>query len=69
MTPLMLTILSEWDVNLVSQVYVWGRRNQHVNMSFLGLFNFNAPWLPWVCTSFVIFIFAHVWFYLREEDL
>jgi Derlin-2/3 len=25
-------------------VYVWGRRNAQVNMSFLGLFNFSAPY-------------------------
>ena len=33
-------------------VYVWGRRNESVNMSFLGLFHFNAPWLPWVLLAF-----------------
>jgi Derlin-2/3 len=29
-------------------VYVWGRRNGAVHMSFLGLFTFSAPYLPWV---------------------
>ena len=29
-------------------VYVWGRRNAAVHMSFLGLFTFSAPYLPWV---------------------
>ena len=33
-------------------VYVWGRRNAQVNMSFLGLFNFSAPYLPWVLLAF-----------------
>ena len=33
-------------------VYVWGRRNAGVNMSFLGLFNFSAPYLPWVLLAF-----------------
>lgn len=33
-------------------VYVWGRRNEYVNMSFLGLFNFSAPYLPWVLLAF-----------------
>eukprot|EP00736_Rhodelphis_marinus_P011526 Rmarinus@m.1150 len=33
-------------------VYVWGRRNEHVRMSFLGLFSFNAPYLPWVWLGF-----------------
>ena len=35
-------------------VYVWARRNQHVNMSFLGLFNFTAPYLPWVLAIFSV---------------
>ena len=29
-------------------VYVWARRNDDVRMSFLGLFTFRAPYLPWV---------------------
>eukprot|EP00040_Diaphanoeca_grandis_P024313 m.133497 g.133497 ORF g.133497 m.133497 type:complete len:252 (-) comp29677_c0_seq1:373-1128(-) len=29
-------------------VYLWGRRNPSVGMNFLGLFNFNADYLPWV---------------------
>eukprot|EP00966_Prymnesium_polylepis_P284156 6564454-Prymnesium_polylepis.2 len=29
-------------------VYVWGRRNEYVRMRFLGLFQFRAPFLPWV---------------------
>lgn len=29
-------------------VYVWARRNEDARMSFLGLFNFRAPFLPWV---------------------
>jgi Derlin-2/3 len=33
-------------------VYVWARRNPYVRMSFLGLFNFNAPYLPWVLLIF-----------------
>ncbi|EOD27077.1 hypothetical protein EMIHUDRAFT_56200, partial [Emiliania huxleyi CCMP1516] len=33
-------------------VYVWGRRNEHVRMSFLGLFQFRAPYLPWVLLGF-----------------
>jgi Derlin-2/3 len=33
-------------------VYVWARRNPYVRMSFLGLFNFNAPYLPWVLLVF-----------------
>ena len=33
-------------------VYVWGRRNEQVTMSFLGLFVFTAPFLPWVLLAF-----------------
>jgi len=29
-------------------VYVWARRTENVRMSFLGLFTFTAPYLPWV---------------------
>ena len=37
-------------------VYVWGRRNQHVRMSFLGLFPFTAPYLPWVLLAFSVLL-------------
>lgn len=33
-------------------VYVWSRRNKNVTMSFLGLFTFTAPYLPWVILGF-----------------
>lgn len=33
-------------------VYVWGRRNEDMRMSFLGIFTFNAPYLPWVMLAF-----------------
>ena len=36
------------------QVYVWGRRNRYVNLSFLGIFNFTAPYLPWVLLAFSV---------------
>ncbi len=29
-------------------VYVWAKRNPHERMAFLGVMNFDAPWLPWV---------------------
>ena len=35
-----------------TQVYVWGRRHQYVNLSFLGIFTFTAPYLPWVLLAF-----------------
>jgi Derlin-2/3 len=31
-----------------SIIYVWARRNPDVQLSFLGLFVFSAPYLPWV---------------------
>ena len=39
-------------------VYVWGRspENAHVQMGFLGLFPFRAPYLPWVLLVFSLFI-------------
>ena len=33
-------------------VYVWARRNPFMRMSFLGLFEFDAPYLPWVMMGF-----------------
>lgn len=35
-------------------MYVWGRRHQYVNLSFLGIFNFTAPYLPWVLLAFSV---------------
>eukprot|EP00026_Physarum_polycephalum_P014781 Phypoly_transcript_15334.p1 GENE.Phypoly_transcript_15334~~Phypoly_transcript_15334.p1 ORF type:complete len:256 (+),score=22.68 Phypoly_transcript_15334:113-769(+) len=37
-------------------VYVWSRRNPGVRMSFLGLFTFNAPYLPWVILGFGVML-------------
>ena len=39
---------------VLRQVYVWGRRHQYVNLSFLGIFNFTAPYLPWVLLAFSV---------------
>jgi len=33
-------------------LYVWGRRNEEARMSFLGVFSFTAPYLPWVMLTF-----------------
>jgi len=35
-----------------SLVYLWARRNPGVRLSFLGLFVFSAPYLPWVLLGF-----------------
>mmetsp|Transcript_11759 Transcript_11759/g.20937 ORF Transcript_11759/g.20937 Transcript_11759/m.20937 type:complete len:244 (+) Transcript_11759:251-982(+) len=37
-------------------VYVWGRRHQYVNLSFLGIFTFTAPYLPWVLLVFSLML-------------
>jgi len=37
-------------------VYVWSRRNPHMNLSFLGLFEFTAPFLPWVILAFGVML-------------
>jgi len=37
-------------------VYVWGRRNEDVRMSFLGVFSFTAPYLPWVMLMFSVLL-------------
>jgi Derlin-2/3 len=33
-------------------LYIWARRNPNSRMSFLGLFDFDAPYLPWVLMGF-----------------
>lgn len=40
----------------LSLVYVWSKRNPLAMMNFLGFFNFNAQYLPWVLTSFAYFV-------------
>jgi len=37
---------------ILMMVYVWSRRNPYARMSFLGLFTFTAPYLPWLLLSF-----------------
>lgn len=45
--PLVRTLIFGHSLTFMV-LYVWARRNQHVRMSLFGLFNFNAPYLPWV---------------------
>ncbi|CAF5157638.1 unnamed protein product, partial [Rotaria sp. Silwood1] len=59
-------------------VYIWSRRNPYVRMNFFGLFNFQAPYLPWVLFAFslllgnsVIFdlmgiIVGHIYYFLED---
>ena len=44
------------NTSVLRQVYVWGRRHQYVNLSFLGIFNFTAPYLPWVLLAFSVIL-------------
>lgn len=37
-------------------VYVWGRRHPYVQLSMMGLFNFTAPYLPWVLLAFSVML-------------
>lgn len=60
-------------------VYIWSRRNPQVRMSFLGILNFNAPYLPWVLLGFTILlnniwpagdilglIIGHIYYFLED---
>ncbi|KAK9448259.1 Der1-like family-domain-containing protein [Limtongia smithiae] len=60
-------------------VYIWARRNPAIRLSFLGLFVFSAPYLPWVLFGFsLVFNSAvpkgdllgiavgHVYFFLED---
>lgn len=59
-------------------VYVWGRRNPNVLMSFLGVFNFTGPYLPFVLLGFGLMVgqgfkidimgivAGHVYYYLED---
>jgi Derlin-2/3 len=60
-------------------VYVWSRRNPAVRMNLLGVFTFNAPYLPWVLLGFTVLLnnvfpggdllgmaVAHVYYFLED---
>lgn len=40
-------------------LYVWSKHNVGVQMSFLGLFTFTAPYLPWVILSITYLFYQH----------
>jgi len=40
-------------------VYIWSRRNPDTRLSFLGVLNFKAPWLPWVLIAFNVVLHGH----------
>jgi len=37
-------------------VYLWGRRHPYMQLSFLGVFTFTAPYLPWVLLAFSVLL-------------
>ncbi|KAK9474016.1 Derlin [Dipodascopsis tothii] len=39
-----------------SLVYIWARRNPSTRLSFVGLFVFSAPYLPWVLFGFSLLL-------------
>eukprot|EP00027_Filamoeba_sp_ATCC50430_P010686 CAMPEP_0168562202 /NCGR_PEP_ID=MMETSP0413-20121227/11997_1 /TAXON_ID=136452 /ORGANISM="Filamoeba nolandi, Strain NC-AS-23-1" /LENGTH=183 /DNA_ID=CAMNT_0008593613 /DNA_START=128 /DNA_END=679 /DNA_ORIENTATION=- len=59
-------------------VYVWARRNPNVQMNFLELLNFRAPYLPWVILGFGVLlgqspvsdilgiIVGHIYYFLED---
>uniref|UniRef100_A0A7S0Y8K7 Derlin n=1 Tax=Polytomella parva TaxID=51329 RepID=A0A7S0Y8K7_9CHLO len=59
-------------------VYVWSRRHRYVSLSFLGVFTFTAPYLPWVLLAFgavvgsspvsdiLGLITGHLYYYLED---
>lgn len=59
-------------------VYLWGRRNPQVGMNFLGLFTFNADFLPWVLLGLSLLLdqnivadligiaIGHVYYFLED---
>jgi len=58
----MTLVATYWNVHFLGSAltfmmtYVWGRRNEDVKMSFLGILTFHAPYLPWVMLTFSVLI-------------
>jgi len=42
-------------------VYVWRKCNPFSHICFLGLFTFNAPYLPWVFLGFFVLVGSILW--------
>eukprot|EP01132_Coremiostelium_polycephalum_P009020 gene9020-11047_t len=59
-------------------VYVWSKRNPNMHISFLGLFTFSAPFLPWVilaigylfhqslASDIMGIVAGHIYYYLED---
>lgn len=37
-------------------LYVWSRKNPHVQLAFWGLFTFSAPYLPWLLLTLSVLL-------------
>ncbi|KAJ1503051.1 hypothetical protein HMI54_007482 [Coelomomyces lativittatus] len=42
-------------------VYIWSRRNPFIRMNFLGVLNFQAPYLPWILLGFGALLHGIPW--------
>jgi Derlin-2/3 len=42
-----------------AMVYLWARRNPYARMNMLGIFDFNAPYLPYVLLGFSVLMGAN----------
>lgn len=50
-------------------VYVWARRNENVMLSFLGLFPFRAPYLPWILLTFSAVVGSNAFYSMIVDGL
>ncbi|XP_061586624.1 derlin-3 isoform X1 [Cololabis saira] len=76
---LLADILFLGQAFIVMLVYVWSRRHPLMRMNFLGLLNFQAPFLPWVLTGFSLLLgnsvvadllgigVGHMYYFLEDE--
>lgn len=55
-TGVFVQILFLGQAFTIMLVYIWARRNPLVRMNFFGLFNFQAPYLPWVLLGFSLLL-------------
>lgn len=77
-TGVFVQILFLGQAFTIMLVYVWARRNPLVRMNFFGLFNFQAPYLPWVLLGFSLLLgnsiavdvlgiaIGHIYYYLED---
>ena len=61
-----------------AMTYYWGRKSKNTNIEFMGMFNFRAPYMPWMYLIFSFLlnsdikddllglIVGHVYYFLKE---